>query len=849
MLSRITSLPRSHAPFFLVVLPLILLMTYPTITYVFDASRFVIPTLYFDVWMKFWDPWLFKLALAGETDFFYTNFLFYPDGASLAYQTWNLPHMIVMNILQLFMPVSNAFCLAFLLIVLTCCAAGYFYCNWLFKDKWLASLGAVIFGLCQHIIGHSAHPDLIFIAPIPMTLYLVHRGIDEGRTRLLAGAGLMLGFTAYCGMYIFVINAMTVALFVLLYATSRLREARFWGGLALMGALAIAVSTGRVLPMLSDQSDLDRAIEVYSGQDVGTDLMGYFFNYRHPILSRLTHAVAGVDKTIAAHKFNYIHDEKLLTYLGLTTFALIGFGLLRRSSRRAMLPWLVIALVFMVLRLGAVLQINGAHFDNILLPKFYLNQLLPTVFGAFHRTTYFQIGVVLPVAVLACFGLRAVLNLIAPKRRLAIVLAVVALIAFETWLFPHVTEVDQRQFDYIHWLKAQDDQESIRLVTLPLHKVIYGTTPFYLLHQIQHGYPVVSGHIPRVPEAAFGYIAANPLLSAARNAKSVVCSASRRQELLAALDQLLDDGFSHIVIHTAERGATPFRAAFANIPPDYSDGFTLIYELSQLRASCEHPPPGTDSLSLYLDLVYGLAIPPPEHAVLTFHPSDRIHEDALRYLSWNSEFGQTLTHVTCDAAEGWQCALQSANPNLQNMDDVVALDTLLYLHDPAVSEGYRDAPWMRGLSTRLQPCQRLAETAHIAIDLYSRRDMPCALVAGFDKLKLVYENGSELRNRVFENDDRELRFSLWWRIPQGPKTSYSIQVFDSAGARARQIDQVMNRSMKSVTIDLSDLPAGEYHARLIVYDFETGKSFGGEVASDATRFQRDIEIAHFTHDG
>ena len=846
MLMRIGKRLRGHAHFFAAIVPLILLMTYPTVIHVFDTSRFWVPAVAWDVWFKFWDAWHFKQVLIGQSDFYHSSMNFYPEGVSLVYQSYSLPHMILMNSLQLFMPMSNAYCLTFLLIIFFCCASGYIYCNWLFKDKWLALPGAVIFGLSQQVLGSPSQPDIFFIATIPLTLYFLHRGLCEGRTKLLAAAGVMLGCTAWFSMYIFVCNFLTVGLFVLLFCRPRWKEKSFWSGLALLGILAFVFSAGRVVPLLSDPADLDRAIELGAASRKNSDLLGYALSHRHPILYRLQRAVAGVEaEPLRPGSFDHVHMEVLITYMGLSTFALIGIGLLRKSSRRQMLPWLIIAAVFMILRLGQTLKINGIHYEDILLPKYFLDQLFPAAFATFHKSSQFQIGVLLPVAVLACYGLRTLLDANSQKRRAIVALALTALIAYETYFLPYAEELDSQTVEYIDWLAAQEDQDSIRLIILPVKLDAYGIEPILMTHQALHGYPIVSGNVARLPPVASRYIDANPALAAGRKIRGISCDRLRRSEMRAALEQLHVDGFSHVVLHKWMLDTVPYLASFAAITPAYADRDTVIYELSQLRDHCDNPPPGTDSLTLHLELVFGDVMPPLDEPVLTFHPSERVNDDALRYLSWNNDFGKNLTHATVNSAG--QLSLQSTNPALQSADDIAALDAFLFLRDPV--DAVEDAAWDEWLAGHFQLCGRIAATEHIAVDQYLRRDMPCELVAAADKMEVVYDNGSELRNRGVEVESGDLWIALWWRLAEGPKTAYSIQVFDSAGERVRQTDHVLNRTMKSDALDVSDLPAGEYSARLIVYDFETGASQGGEVMADGTRFQRELEIARFELDG
>ena len=659
----------------------------------------------------------------------------------------------------------------------------------------------------------------------------------------------MLGFTAYFGMYIFVCNFLTVGLFLLLFARSKWKDKTFWRGLALLGILAFVVSAGRVLPILGDRAALDRSIQMSIETSRSYDLLRLFVPDRHPLLTPFFSAVTGLEtEPPALHSKTAISDRNTRSYVGITTLALITFGLIRPSSRRRMLPWLLIALAFIILRLGPTLRFNGVDYPDILLPKHFLDHLLPTVFAAVSYSEHFQIGVVLPISVLACYGLRATQESLSHRRSAPIALCIVAIIAFETWWLPSVREVDSRTIEYVDWFAAQDHQQSIALVNLPTKRYVYGIHPTLMWHQTLHEFPIAGFFVSRPSPSSFRYMDANPVLSAGRNQQGIACGKSRQTEVSAALDRLQTDGFSHVVLHKPMSGSAPFLASFADITPAYEDGYTSVYTIAQLRDYCDNPPPGTDSLALHLELVYGDVMPPLDVPVLTFHPAERINADALRYLSWNEGFGQNLNHVTLDDAG--QLSLQGTNPEMRAVDDFVAKydhSAILFIHAPEASEA-PDAAWTDWLNRHYRLCQRLAQTDHIAIDHYLRLGMPCELVTAASPLHATFDNGAELRNRVVEMDGGELHVSLWWKVARFPKTSYSIQLFDDSGERARQIDHVMSAPVETRAIDLWDLPAGEYHARLIVYDFQTGASHGGEVMADGTRFQRDIEIARFIWD-
>ena len=138
-----------------------------------------------DVFFHFWDAWHVKRVLSGQSDLFFSDALFYPQGLPLVYQSFLLPHAIVVNALEILMPVSNAFSLAYLLIILSSALSAYVYLLYLFDDKWTALFGALVFGLSPHVVGRANTPVIAFVAPLPLTLYFFHRGLGENRFKLL----------------------------------------------------------------------------------------------------------------------------------------------------------------------------------------------------------------------------------------------------------------------------------------------------------------------------------------------------------------------------------------------------------------------------------------------------------------------------------------------------------------------------------------------------------------------------------------------------------------------------------------------------------------------------------------
>ena len=563
---------RNHLHFIVIVGILTAAMTWPTVRHVFDTSVFWLPTDSDDIWMKLWDAWYLKSLIAGQADFYFTDLLFYPNGLSLVYHNFNVPHMIVFGGLQAVMPTSNAFNLTYLLIVFSTALSAYVYLCYLLKDKWISLFGAVVLGLSGHVVGRASQPDVSWIATLPLALYFFHRAIDEKRRLFISISGILAGLTAFIGMYTYVCLLLTLGLYILHFARSRWRTRHFWMRIVLLFFVIGAISIVRIYPMIADSQGLEDALNKRGGRERENDLLQYFINYEHPIVSEL----------ITTDSILYKQPNKANTsYLGYVSLLLIGFGIFKAVHRRKMLPWLLLILPFLILRLGSVLTINNQQ-TSILLPKHHLDKAFPAIFEAFHATDLFQAGALLPLAVLSCYGLMTILKSVSAQRRTGIILICIALVAFEYYRLPQEVIVTDEETAFMDWLRLEEDQDSIRLINLPMNR---WNSKHYLFHQTLSGYPQVEGLASRTPPKAYQYIRNNQLLKAWRANPSIQCTLSNQGEYLLALDDLADDGFSHVIHHTL-RYAEYLPGSFLDVLPSYEDEFASIYRLEDLRGIC-----------------------------------------------------------------------------------------------------------------------------------------------------------------------------------------------------------------------------------------------------------------------
>ena len=829
----------SHRHTVIVVGLLTLVTTFPTIVYVFRTDVFWHPAgTSHDVYIAFWNVWYGKLLLAGQADPNFTNLIFYPEGLSLATQPFTMPHVIAVNLLSLVLPVSSAFSLAYLLNIFLCALAAYAYLCWLFKDKWVALLGAAIFGLSPHVVGHPNHPHIASVATFPLALYCLHRGIRESRRPLVIAAGLLTGLTSEIILYNYVCLVITVGVAVIALAIARWRERRFWVNVTLLLVSGSLASLWQVYPLLAGSDSIHEMATWHGEAEIHTDAISYLINHQNPLLGRLISAIAPI-----------VYGEHLShsSYLGYLPLLLIGIGLLKTVTRRRMAPWAFLCALFLILRLGSHLVVNGAAYPDILLPKYYLNRLLPVIFTSFWEADHFMMGALLPLAVLVCYGLVALRKRFTFAAKPEFVLAFIVIVALE-YHIPIRTDrifpagdgtISQERLAFLDWLDHEDGE--IRLVNLPMGRK---QSKIYTLYQALSGFPHAEGAISRTPDSAFDYIRANLLLNAWRNQQLISCQWVDRDEYLAGLAQLEADGFSHVVFHREFQDSGGVNESFREVEPAYADEYVQIYRLGALRESCTEELSARHAFTwAYADALRKPSVLDERHGtVILFPPSMQALDDLLGYLRHVRGLDRSTASITIDERANIE-ARHSGFQDAYSSSDLDQIPALWLVNSPQAYDAEQTPAFQDWFSRRFHFCLRAQETEGAVFDLYLRADIPCHAMDESSALDIDYDNGVRLHNASFVLKEDLLHFYLAWTNATPDSYGFSLQFFDENGDKALQYDNVVYRDLLSThEIDPSSLPAGDFSIQLIVYDFETQVSHGGFVADTAERFERELEI-------
>ena len=308
-------------------------------------------------------------------------------------------------------------------------------------------------------------------------------------------------------------------------------------------------------------------------------------------------------------------------------------------------------------------------------------------------------------------------------------------------------------------------------------------------------------------------------------------------EYIAALDQLLQDGFTHIVLHHWRAYDEDLKPSFVNVPAAYEDEFVKVYRVADMRRNCEAPPlpPAIDRFAHST-----LVLPGNGSSIVSYHPSESIDPDTFAYLGllfsdWDG-FHHLYRH------DGKWMTQSARQPNAAGPDTARNRRIVNLVYD--ASDSVPRLPDRVEFRDEFNLCQREAYENGSVIELYLNPRFSCALLTSESSLRVEYDNGAVLENLLYEVYQDLLDVQIKWRNAPDKTHSISIQIVDAAGGRVGSQDFVVgDRLVTRHSVDVSSLPPGDYVAKLIFYRYSTGQSVPGTVSGSGVRFDRALEFA------
>ena len=244
----------------------------------------------------------------------------------------------------------------------------------------------------------------------------------------------------------------------------------------------------------------------------------------------------------------------------------------------------------------------------------------------------------------------------------------------------------------------------------------------------------------------------------------------------------------------------------------------------------------------YQALDYASAqLPGSGQLALSMHQRAAIKDyDMFRYYRALLTDFADVVHIGYD--ERGEMVIQNRMPDYVSARAIIENSHGIWLlHNPRQTDLPALDFYREWFSQHYRSCGIWRDAPQAQIAYYLKHEIPCRLIADAQPLTVDYESGARLGNAVSERLPGSLDIYLWWHEESDSRVSYSLQLFDAAGEKRRQVDAVIAGALIDMhSLDLRELPSGDYLLKLIVYDYETLRSLPGVVLADGRRFDREL---------
>lgn len=452
-----------------------------------------------DSWLYYWYNWWRSETLLGRNgDPFYTDFIYYPNGTPLYFESMfnslaSLPLTPVLggittyNLLFLLTYVLGAFGTYLLVLRLT-------------GNRMAGVVAGVVFIFAPVRNQYLQFTNMSTIQWIPFLALWFLKTIDHPTVKnAFVSAVFFLLVVLVSGYY--VVSSAIMLLVILVWNVRRVFNKEFAKALAVFGLASAAMTLPFVYPVL---------LETLSGESVLKR------NHDVPWHS------ADIFSFILPPRFNPVYDQYVshiyplfmtsftewVSYVGVVATLLALVGIFKCGLQRIGL-WLATFFVFVALSLGPHPQVLGKEFQNITLPFYYLQDLpLLESMGSPKR---FLVTAMLALAVLAGYGSAYLFKekIRSSSMALVVMTLLVALVVLDFWGQPRqLVTTDASVPQFFHELAR--DERDIAILHIPITSMI-NPTPLY--YQTVHGKRLIGGYVERPSPEAIDFIQDNSFLS------------------------------------------------------------------------------------------------------------------------------------------------------------------------------------------------------------------------------------------------------------------------------------------------------------------------------------------------
>ncbi|MBK8048211.1 MAG: hypothetical protein IPK16_14465 [Anaerolineales bacterium] len=450
-----------------------------------------------DFWVHEWTLWWLKQAIFTGQNPYFTDLLAHPTGVSLT------SHNIAWFNFALWFPLegvigANAAHSITYLVMFTFNAYAMYLFAYQQTRSWAGALIAgFVFGFFPYTLSGAGHLNLLITGWLPLTLLFLDRMFRTNSLRDMFMAGLSLALVGVSRWQLLAMSVIVVGAFVLyrLAMDRTIWRLRTLGLLAGVGLVMMVLIAPLFVPVAVEQATREYADELLTYEPAfSADLLGYVVP--HTRLSVWTALVSQLPQ-------NLQFPQQEVNFLGYTVLALSALAILFRW-RKAWF-WAALALVLMIFALGPVITIGQQAYPQIptpyrLVEDFFLNKLI-------RKPERYDAVLGLPFAMLAAIGVSFLRRRLATAGLAVLLVVLTALILAEYTLVPYrLAMVDTPAW----YATLADDPSEFATVDIPISSRLMDK--FYMHYQIEHGRPMVGGHVSRPPRESIAYMDESPFL-------------------------------------------------------------------------------------------------------------------------------------------------------------------------------------------------------------------------------------------------------------------------------------------------------------------------------------------------
>jgi hypothetical protein len=371
--------PKPLSTLFLYIL-FTLLYLYP-LPFSLGQLASIAPDMFQNLW-NFW--WVKKSLLDLQVSPYWTDYIFYPSGTSLAFQTFSPFNSLIAIPLQSIWNRIVAYNLLYIFTFVIAGLGGYLLTYHLVKERFAAFLGGFIYAFSPYHFSRVMHINIASIQWIPFYCLFLFRLREKPTWPNAFGTTLFLTLTAMCSWYYLIFLLIFTVIYLLYYGIAdvgKTLKLRFFLLLTFSSLLFLLLIAPFVLPLLKEMVASESYL--YDPVHKGLDLLG-----------------------ISVFK-GYIFFWPV--YLGYAVLGLSFYAVFRNRNREVKF-WIIVGLFSFLMTFGTSLSFLGREIPGIPLP-YHIMERIPIFRAA--RTPYrFLVFVMLSLSILSGYGIRTLrLNL------------------------------------------------------------------------------------------------------------------------------------------------------------------------------------------------------------------------------------------------------------------------------------------------------------------------------------------------------------------------------------------------------------------------------------------------------